>query len=211
MFRILYLLSISSMLLAACQSAYKNLHAAAGDPNCVEQFKPHFVSVLYHTEVDVTGRHFSGLLLIKTMSDSSTRVVFTSAVGPKFFDFEFPPDTGFRVLFIMKQLDKKAAIKTLRKDFELILFRNMDFHQAYSWAGAPYHYYSFPQQKGVNYYVTDSSCSQLIRMEKASKKRTIVQAVMLNYAQGVPDTIGISHKNFNFTISLKRLHPDVTR
>jgi hypothetical protein len=32
-----------------------------------------------------------------------------------------------------------------------------------------------------------------------------VEAVMRNYVNGIPDTIGISHKTFNFTIGLKRL------
>jgi hypothetical protein len=193
------------MLLGACQSPYKKLRVSHGDPGCVVQFKPHFTTALYQTEVDVTGRHFSGLLVIKTMNDSSTRVVFTSAMGPKFFDFEFPADSGFRVLYVAKQLDQKAAIKTLRKDFELILFRNLDAAKSYCLADGYYHYNAFPQQKGVNYYITDSTCSRLVRIEKASTSRTIVQAVMLNYVDGMPDSIGISHKNFNFTIGLKRL------
>jgi hypothetical protein len=28
---------------------------------------------------------------------------------------------------------------------------------------------------------------------------------MKNYTHGIPDTIGISHKTFNFTIGLKRI------
>jgi hypothetical protein len=42
-------------------------------------------------------------------------------------------------------------------------------------------------------------------MERASTKKTIVEAVMKNYLNGVPDTIGISHKTFEFNIGLKRI------
>jgi hypothetical protein len=42
-------------------------------------------------------------------------------------------------------------------------------------------------------------------MERASNKKTIVEAVMKNYQSGIPDTIGISHKTFEFNIGLKRI------
>jgi hypothetical protein len=204
-FRILCFLSISGFIWQACSPLYKKLHRVAGDPSCIQQFRPVFPSVLYSTQVDVAGRHLSGLLLIKTMPDSSIRVVFSSAFGPKFFDFEFPADTGFQVRFIIPQLDKKAVVKTLRKDFELILFRGTHSTRAYVLGSENYHYYAFPQPSGTNYYLTDTSCKYLIRAEKASQSKVISQAVMKDYQGGVPDSIGISHNNFNFTIGLKRL------
>jgi hypothetical protein len=45
-------------------------------------------------------------------------------------------------------------------------------------------------------------------MERASKRKTVVQAIMKNYSKGTPDTIGVSHKTFNFTIGLKRIEKD---
>jgi hypothetical protein len=47
-------------------------------------------------------------------------------------------------------------------------------------------------------------------MERASKKKTVVSAIMKNYSNGIPDTIGISHKTFSFTIGLKKLERNVT-
>jgi hypothetical protein len=66
-------------------------------------------------------------------------------------------------------------------------------------------YYVFPQTKGYNYYITDSTGDKLVRMERASKRKTVVEAIMKDYINGIPDTIGISHKTFNFTIGLKRI------
>jgi hypothetical protein len=42
-------------------------------------------------------------------------------------------------------------------------------------------------------------------MERASKRKIVVEAIMKDYINGIPDTIGISHKTFNFTIGLKRI------
>jgi len=42
-------------------------------------------------------------------------------------------------------------------------------------------------------------------MERSSDRKPVVQAIMDGFHNGVPDTIGISHKNFKFNIGLKRL------
>jgi hypothetical protein len=191
--------------MAGCSSAYKHLQKTRANPACVLQFKPRFERALYNTQVDVIGKHLSGILLMKVMPDSSTRLVFSNEIGFKFFDFEFAANGDFKVHYILKQMDKKAVIKTLRKDFELVLMQHLDTTNAFVLTGQNALYYGFPQKKGAFYYITDSSCDRLLRMEKSSSRRAFVQAVMENYSEGMPDTIGINHTNFNFTIGLKKL------
>ncbi len=194
----------------ACSSPYKKLQRANGDLSCLQQFKPVFGRALYRTQVDVVGRHLSGLLLIKTMPDSSLRMLFSNEAGFKFFDFEFGRDSGFTVHYILKQMNKKAVIKTLRKDFELVLMRHISGPDAYALRDPAHVYYAFPREKGVDYYITDTLCRELIRMERASARKAVVEAIMQHYENGQPDTIGIRHTGFQFTIALKRLENNVT-
>ena len=193
------------MLCLGCAPVYKNLQKAEGDIGRVQQFKPVFINALYKTTVDVTGKHLSGLLLIKKMPDSTTRIVFSNEMGFKFFDFEFAPDGGFKVHSIIKQMDKKAVIKTLRKDFELVMMQPLNLEDAKILKDSAYIYYAFKQAKGSNYYVTQMDGVSLVRMEKSSKRKPVVVAIAKNYVNGVPDTIGISHKNVSFEIGLKRI------
>jgi len=139
------------------------------------------------------------------MPDSSTRLVFSNEMGFKYFDFEFSAAGVFKVYYILPQMDKKAVLTTLRKDFELLLMQHLDTKNAFLLKKDGLFYYGFPQTKGNNYYITDSTCRQLIRLERASRRKPVVMAVMQHYADGTPDTIGISHANFNFTIGLKKL------
>lgn len=192
--------------LAGCSSAYKHLQTTNGDPACVQQFKPALGSVLYNTQVDVVGKHLSGILVMKQMPDSSTRIVFTSQMGLTFFDFAFSPDGDFKVYHIMDKMNKKAVIKTLRKDFELILLEHTALAGAKVLTDGVNHYYSFPQEKGVNYYITDSACTHLIKAQKASSRKAIVEATLNNYKAGIPDSIAIVHQVFHFTIILNRLY-----
>jgi len=188
-----------------CSPTHKQMQSAVADVNVLQKFKPVFTVALYNTTVDVMGNHLSGLLLIKKMPDSSIRLVFSNEMGLGFFDFEFAADGSFKVYSIMKKLNKKSVFKTLQHNFELVLMNNLDHSKATVKTNEGLTYFIFPQTKGFSYYITNQSGSELVRMERASNKKTIVEAVMKNYINGIPDTIGISHKTFEFNIGLKRI------
>jgi len=205
-FQIRYSLLISLLaVLYGCTPVHKQMQAATADVNRVQKFRPAFTVVLYSATVDVAGNHFSGLLLVKKMPDSSTRMVFSNEMGFTFFDFEFGADGHFKVYSIIKKMNKKSVIKTLQHDFELVLMNRMESTHATVRTSEGLLYFIFPQKKGYNYYITDAGVNELTRMERASDKKTIVEGVMRNYNNGIPDTIGISHKTFEFNIGLKRI------
>ena len=210
--RIPYLILSSCLLvILSCSPAHRQMQSATADIKSLQKFKPAFTVALYNTTVDVVGNHLSGLLLIKKMPDSSTRMVFSSETGFTFFDFEFAADGNFKVYSIIKKMNKRSVIKTLQHDFELVLMNRLDNNTASvktvnSQSPADgLLYFIFPQKRGFNYYITNADGTELVRMERASNKKTIVEAVMKNYINGIPDTIGISHKTFEFNIGLKRI------
>jgi hypothetical protein len=199
------LLSSCLSLFIGCATIHQQMPLINKDISQLQKFKPVFNASLYYTTVEVVGNHLSGLLLIKKMPDSSTRLVFSNEMGFKFFDFEFAQDGSFKVYSVIKQLNKKAVLKTLRKDFELILMEHVKGDEVSVHSSNGLIYYVVPQTKGYNYYITDSAGDKLVRLERASKRKTIVSAIMENYSNGVPDTIGIAHQTFHFTIGLKRI------
>jgi hypothetical protein len=199
-----YLLLNSILLLSSCTSAYKNLQKTTEDVNCITQFRPQFANTLYSTQVDVLKHHLSGLLFFKQMPDSSLRVVFASEMGFKFFDFEFTKEGGFIKHYVTEQMDKKSVVKTLRGDFELALL-HPDLQHAHVMRDSKFRYVVVPTEKGNNYYITDSTCSQLLRLEKSSRRKPVVKAWLTNYKDGVPDSILIRHQQFKFNISLQRV------
>lgn len=201
-----FLLFINSFLLmAGCSPLYNSLQKSQADINCLQKFKPSFKPALYEAKIDVVGKHLSGLLVIKKMPDSSVRMVFSNEMGFTFFDIEFTNDDHFKVHSIIRQMDKKAVKKTLKKDFELILMQHIENKSYYVIRDSSLVYMALPQARGTYYYITNTDCASLVKMQRASKHKVVVEAIMQNYVDGVPDTIGISHKNFNFDIGLKRI------
>src|SRR5450755_2824378 len=192
-----FLLSLSIFMLNASCNQYRHMQKIQSDESCVQKLKPVFSHVIYKISVDVLGKHISGLLLIKYMPDRSTRIVFTNEMGFSFFDFGFLPDSGFIVYHIVQQMNKPALIKTLRRDFELIMFRNMDHTKSYNLGDSGLVYHAYPQTSGINYYITDDQCRELVKMQRSSNKKPIMEAVIYKGLPGdSPDSVSIRHLNF---------------
>ena len=200
------LLLISCLIFQlSCVSVYKNLHDTTGDVTSIQKFRPVITTALYKIDVNVIGKYLSGLLLLKTMPDSTIRMVFSNEMGFKFFDFEFAPGGKFKVNYIISKMNRKPVIKTLRNDFELILMSSLDPGTVRIRKDSQYIYYMFPQKKGFYNYITNPAGDTLVRMERSSKRSPVVEAIMKNYSNGIPDTIGITHTTFHFTIGLKKI------
>lgn len=197
------LLILLCVLFVSCKSQYRHLRRAEGDANCIRAFAPAFTNNLYSAYIDVTKHHFSGLLFFKLMPDSSMRILFTNEIGVKFFDFAFTKDNQFIKYYVLSKMDKKVVVNALKNDLRLALLRP-DLSEAKIYKDSAYTYITTRDKSGNDHYITED-CKKLVRIEKASKRKPVVVVQMLNYINGVPDSIDVQHKNFKFHISLKRV------
>lgn len=199
------LIFLSFFVLINCQSTYKSLKPVESSTNCVEKFKPVFKANWYNATVDVIGKHISGLLLFKAMSDSSMRVVFTNEVGVTFFDFEFKKDGTFKAHQIIEQMNKKAVINLLRKDFELIMMRGLTSKKLKPYQQNDEVFYALAGKKETDYFITDKDCASLLRVEKGSKRTKKVEVKSWGAQQQAPDSIHLKHFTFDMQIGLKKI------
>jgi len=198
--------SIALFFLMSCASDYRHLLATGPDENCANKILPSYITTSwYNASVDVMGNHMSGLLLIKNMPDSSIRVVFTNEVGVTFFDFGFSNEGEFKVHHVVSQLNKKAVIQTLRKDFALILclpFRNTEHERLTTDEEI---YYRVRQKNEMAYFITNKDCASLQRMEWGTTRKKMVSVKTPGSGYPSPETIELTHVNFNMQIKLTRI------
>ncbi len=198
--------SLLIMVAFSCASEYKLLRPATLDQSCVSKIRPRgLTTAWFNTSVDVVGKHLSGLLLIKNQPDSSTRVVFTNEAGITFFDFEFTKDGTFAVKRIVSQLNKKPIIQTLRKDFELTLgipFRGVTPEV---WTMNTEKWYGVKQKNETSYFITDSECASLLRLELGSSRKKKTEVFIRGKHPHDPDSVQIKHYNFAMQIELRKL------
>ena len=203
--RCLLLNSIVCVLLMGCASSYKDLKPVQADPACLAKFKPVFKTTWYNASIDVVGKHLSGLLLFKTMPDSTIRVVFTNEVGITFFDFEFTPTGDFKVKQVIEQLDKDAVITLLRKDFELIMMKGAKGSSIKTLARGEQIFYAVRGKKETDYFITDKDCGSLLKIEKASKRKKKTEVILMGERAQAPDSVFLKHYTFNMQIGLKKI------
>lgn len=205
--RFLKLSSLLIVIFSSCASPYKNLQPVAHTEIAQQLKPPVFNKALYRCVVDggylFKKFHLSGLLLFKTFENGTIRAVFQNEMGYTFFDFEW--DKGnFKVDQIIQQLDKPAVIKTLKKDFELLLRIGIKegADQLYKKKDETYH--RFTLEKGYAYYIFKNN--KLERIENAGQKNKVITINVSNALDDeLPQNIRYIHHKAKFTIELNKI------
>jgi hypothetical protein len=182
----------------------------------VAQVQPKFEKVLYRCTID--GRlvlkkfHLSGILYLKMMDGEHTRVVFQGEMGNTFFDFGWGENDSFQVYSIIDQMNKPGLIKTLRKDFEMLLGKGVvRSGAAYSMSQGPCLQFRLLAADDttayVRYYLNRQD--ELIKIENGDAKRQVVEmTVAPSPVRTLPSLLTIDHKRAGFTIQLNQINID---
>lgn len=200
-------LTLSSLLLLGMGCSprlYQDLTPTAARADALQALKPAFTTTLYRAQIDVVGKHLSGLLFFKSQPDGSYRVVFTNEMGLNLFDFQFR-DQDFQVIHCIEQLNRKPVINQLRKDIGFMLLADLDYRSGQVFRRGDETHYAFKAGKEQTHYITDAGTRRLLRIENATARRKKVVVTLTNFTQGMPDSVFVDHKLFDFTISLKQL------
>ncbi len=213
----------ASLLLLALPSCHKKAYQDKQEitlPSSLSasDIRPQFEKELYRCVVDgkfgLKKFHLSGLLYFKNFSDTATRVLFQSEMGNTFFDFGWDSKDSFRVYSVIDAMNKAALIKTLRKDFELLLVKNISKEPSgiYHFNNDPSkNFIRFELAKGFVYYITTKE-RKLTGIENADEQRKVVVMKMTpdDIAQRLPISLSINHLRAGFTIDLKKINRDDT-
>jgi hypothetical protein len=168
-------------------------------------FGDHFNSFLFKTNISIYGTDFSGLLVTKQMQPADYRVIFTTELGMKLFDFEFT-DTAFTLHYCVPQFNRPALLKTIQQDIEILLMNHLD--------SAKVDYFTDKQKvytigkitsgKFTNYYFLDNK-EQLIKIEHAKGRAKKTTFTLDNYMEDIPGQMLIQHHNIKLKIALTLL------
>lgn len=201
-------LFVSMLLLFSCSNPYKNLAVKDNAANSAMRFRPVFEKELYRCIVD--GRflfkkfHLSGLLFLKKMEDSSTRVIFQNEMGLSFFDFEWDKEDNFKVNQIIPQLDKPVVVQLLQKDMQLLLMNHLYIETEQHFIKDAENYDRFNLDKGYAYYISQQN--RLNRIENVGKRKVItIQLGEKSMLNDLPQTVVFTHHKANFTIRLTKI------
>lgn len=200
-------LTLSSLLLlcmGCANTVYKETSPPFADASALQALRPSFTTSLYRAQIDVIGKHLSGLLFFKNLADGSYRVVFTNEMGLNFFDFRFD-NHQFEVIHCIDQLNKKPVVNQLRKDIGFFLMTDLDYKQGKAYHQGDRNAYTFPGKKETTTYITDARTKEISQIVNSSTRKPKVIVSLSKVVRGMPDSVFVDHKLFPFTISLKQI------
>jgi hypothetical protein len=201
-------ISILFLLITSCSlQTTKNL--IVKEVSQIEVDNPYFsntyIDYIYKAKIDIYGRKFGGILIIKKIDENSHRVVFTTEFGNKLFDFLFENDTVINN-FVIEELDKKFIVNTLRNDFKLLVSeKNKVLNQFDSGLED---IYKTIDGKQFNFYFINKKSHTLDKITRTSKSKVIVEVLFSNVESVIANSILIHHKNIKLNIALELFKKD---
>lgn len=205
----LLLSSFIALLISGCTLGhYGRLNKIAKPESAFPQsiFGENFNSFLFKTNIRVYGKDFSGLLVTKQMQPNDYRVIFTTELGMKLFDFEFK-DTAFTLHYCVPQFNKPTLLKTIQKDIQLLLMNDIktETFEVYTNPKDSCSVYRLKDNKLYNYYFVDQSNKHLVKIEHSKKNTKKTTFSLNNYSDNFPSTILIQHHDIKLKIELNLL------
>jgi len=175
-------------------------------------FGDNFSSFLFKTNISIYGNDVSGLLVTKQMEPKDYRIIFTTELGMKLFDFEFK-DTSFTLHYCVPQFNRPKLIKTIKEDIEILLMNNLEgktYERLIQGGGdryvKPYDIVKVKSDNMYNYYYMDPfNGEQLTKIEQSNKRVKKVEFLLNDYKDGFPNNIIIKHHNIKLKIELNYL------
>ncbi len=170
-------------------------------------FSDHFDSFLFKTNIRIYGKNFSGLLVTKQVQPSDYRVIFTTELGMKLFDFEFT-DTAFTLHYCIPQFNRTALLKIIRHDIEILLMNKMKSVPVDMFSDTRYRYTIFRNMQNIftDYYFFDSTKgNKLSKIEHAKGQIKKTTFTLDNYVEDIPGHIQVKHHDIRLKIELTLL------
>lgn len=202
-------LLISLLTLIVCSScSLRTLEGFRKTPlTKTEIVNPYFskltVDYIYKAKVEIYGRYFGGILIIKKVAEDSHRVVFTTEFGSKIFDFLYEGDT-FTKNFMLEHLDRKIIVNTLHKDFKLLISEKVRVLEQF--ASEKYSIYKTEKNKRFNFYFVNASEGKLEKLINTSKHKEkviiVFESSKASEGKNVAEKITINHSNIKLKIEL---------
>ncbi len=169
-------------------------------------FGDNFNSFLFKTNIHVYGKDVSGLLVTKQLQPKDYRVIFTTELGMKLFDFEFK-DTAFTLHYCVPQFNRPLLLKTIQHDIELLLMDNLAGKAITDLSDKKGLYDIQRIQFGdhYNYYFTEKASGHIVKIEHSKKRIKKTVFTLNDYKNDFPGNIIIKHCDIKLKIELNLL------
>ena len=155
---------------------------------------------VYKANIEVYGRTFGGIFIVKKLGNQNHRIVFTTEMGTKMFDFSFINDE-FKVNYIMDELNKNILINILKNDFKALIADPIEIKNSYQSKGNTV--FETEILKKTYFYYHSERLDKIIRTANGNEK---VNFMFSESNDSIAKHIQILHSNIQLKINLRSLY-----
>ena len=202
--------AVLHFLLPACTNHYQHLSPIAQAPITKNQLTSIFYgqekAQVFDTGIRFRDFYASGLLVVKAEANERYRIVMTSKLGSKIFDFSLGKE-HFAVNYCIEQLNRKIVLNILKKDLRLLTNSYLELEKKVVLADTlgESTVYRIKVPKAYRHFYYDNASGHLIKIERGSKRKARTVVDMADYKNDLPNRIELKHLQFRLELSLKRL------
>lgn len=198
-----YLIISCLVFVVSCASYSKKNQLTEQTQKQETLINPYFSDVnqdyVYKANIDVYDNNFGGLLIIKKIEAQNHRVVFTTEMGKKLFDFSIT-ETDFKVNYILDELNKKLLINLLKTDFKALIQEENAISKSFTKDGLQIFQTEISGKKHF-YYVSE----QLEKIIRTGYQKEKVHFLFSDISNSIANQIKIKHDNIKLEINLKSI------
>lgn len=201
-------ISILFLLISSCSlQTTKDLLVKEISQNEIENpyFSDQDQDYVYKAKIDVYGKNFGGILIIKKTGIKRHRVVFTTEFGNKLFDFLYDNEVIIKN-FVIEELDKKFIVNTLQEDFKLLISEKHKVVKQFD--SEKEDVFKTNDGNRYNFYFINKNSHTLDKIISATKSNEKVAILFSNIDAQLVNSILINHKNIKLNIALERFKKD---
>jgi len=155
---------------------------------------------VYKADIKVFKNSFSGIFIAKKLGNQHHRIVFTTEMGNKIFDFEFI-EKMFKINHILPEMDKKVLKNVLKRDF-FALFKEKPFIEN-SYLNENLEMYQAQLLDKKHFYIFEKEQLKKIVRTGNGKEKTTFFFSGIN--DNIVNNIDILHQNIQLKIYLKKI------
>lgn len=198
-----YLLSsICFFCFVSCASFPKKNDLVEEQINTVQVYNAYFSNTtkdyVYKADLQFYKKKFSGIIIIKKISEHEHRLVFATEMGNKIFDFSFYK-SKFKVNYVLEDMNKKVILNILQRDFRTLLKEYNTSIQTYSRKDVKVKETEIMDKRHF-YFYENVGLTKIVRESKGKEK------VIYHFSEikdNIAQRILIEHKNIQLKIHLK--------
>ncbi|WP_159022223.1 hypothetical protein [Formosa sp. L2A11] len=178
------------------------------DAEVTEFSNPYFsnadIDYVYKTKIKAYNNDFGGILIIKKIKENNHRIVFTTNFGNKIFDFKLI-NNEMKTHFIMKELDRKIIINTLKRDFQTLTQEHNKINKAFT-DDEGHLIFQSKAEKRFNHYIVNQQTKQLTQITNTNHSKEKVILSFSNIKKSIAENINIQHLTAPIEINLSYLN-----